>query len=101
MNIHHNHVYLNEVHNLGRISQFKYIEVVNMRDGRRLGFVNDADVNFKTGQLEAIIITGSGKIFSFFKKTQEIIIPFDRIRKIGDDVIIVDIEERILRSFLK
>ena len=86
---------------MGRISKFKCIEVVNINNGRRLGFVSDADVNFKTGQLEAIVIAGAGKILGFSRKSGELIIPFEKVKKIGDDIIIVDIEERILKSILK
>ncbi len=86
---------------MGRMRDFKYIEVVNIYDGKRLGFVSDVDVNFKTGRLEAIIIAGAGKLLGYFGKESELIIPYEKIRKVGDDVIIVDIEERILKHIFR
>ncbi len=84
---------------MGRVSSFHKKEVVNLPDGRRLGFVCDADVNFEDGKLEAIIVSGTAKLFGGMSKESELIIPFNKIRKIGEDLIIVDIEERFLRRF--
>ncbi len=80
---------------------FSHNEVVNLSDGRRLGYVCDADVNFDTGRLEAIMVTGVGRLFGCSSRDPELVIPFEKIRKIGDDVIIVDIEERVLRYLFK
>ena len=70
-------------------------------DGRRLGFVSDADINFESGRLEAIMVAGAGKLFGAPAKDSELIIPFEKIKKIGDDVIIVDIEERVLKYLFR
>ena len=86
---------------MGRMSLFRNNEVVNLSDGRRLGYVCDADVNFETGRLEAIMVAGTGKLFGCAAKDAELIIPFEKIRKIGDDVIIVEIEDRVLRYLFK
>lgn len=86
---------------MGRMSLFRNNEVVNLSDGRRLGFVSDADVNFDTGRLEAIVVAGTAKLFGCTSKDAELVIPFEKIRKIGDDVIIVDIEERVMKHLFK
>ena len=59
---------------MGRVSLFKNNEVVNLSDGRRLGFVSDADVNFETGRLESIMVAGAGKLFGASSKESELII---------------------------
>lgn len=86
---------------MGRVSLFKNNEVVNLSDGRRLGFVSDADINFESGRLEAIMVAGAGRLFGAPAKDSELIIPFEKIKKIGDDVIIVDIEERVLKYLFR
>ena len=65
-------------------------EVINICDGRILGYVNDFKVDPCDGRLTAIIIPGEGGIFSL-KRCTDIIIPWDKIYKIGIDVILVDI----------
>lgn len=84
---------------MGRVSSFQKKEVVNLSDGRRLGYVSDADVNFDDGKLEAIVVSGTAKLFGGMSKEQELVIPFSKIKRIGEDIIIVDIEERFLRRF--
>ncbi|MBP3495348.1 MAG: YlmC/YmxH family sporulation protein [Clostridia bacterium] len=65
-------------------------QVVNLCDGKILGYVIDFKIDICTGRLTAIIIPGEGGIFGF-KKCTDIIIPWEKICKIGTDTIIVDI----------
>ncbi len=84
---------------MGRLSSFHKKEVINLPDGKRLGFVCDADVNFSDGKVEAIVVAGTAKLFGSNCKDMELIIPFDRIKRVGEDLVIVDVEERFLRRF--
>lgn len=65
-------------------------QVVNLCDGKILGFIVDFKVDICNGRLTAIILPGEGSIFGF-KKCTDIIIPWEKICKIGKDTIIVDI----------
>lgn len=65
-------------------------EVVNLCDGRILGYVIDFEVDICCGRLTAIVLPGEGGPFGF-KKCTDIIIPWEKICKIGTDTIIVDI----------
>ncbi|AST92132.1 MULTISPECIES: YlmC/YmxH family sporulation protein [Sutcliffiella] len=72
-----------------KISEFQIKDVVNVSEGKRLGTIGDIDINLTTGKIEAIIVSGSGKMLGLFNKEQEIIIPWRNIVKIGADVILV------------
>lgn len=76
-----------------RISQFQIKDVVNVSDGKKLGNISDIEININNGKIEAIIISGSGKIFGLFGKEEEIVIPWRNILKIGEDVILVRYKE--------
>ena len=65
-------------------------DVINVKDGRRLGCVSDVEIDVCSGRLIAIIISGECKGF-LFGKCEKIRIPWDRIVRIGDDAILVDI----------
>lgn len=65
-----------------------------MADGKKLGNISDIDIDLQTGKIEAIIISGSGGIFSFFSKEEEVVIPWRNILKIGEDVILVRFKEK-------
>ncbi|MFC4320261.1 YlmC/YmxH family sporulation protein [Litchfieldia salsa] len=71
------------------ISDLQAKDVVNVADGKRLGNIGDIDINLFNGKIEAIIISGSGKVLGFFGKEEEVSIPWRNIMKIGTDVILV------------
>jgi YlmC/YmxH family sporulation protein len=62
---------------------------VNVADGKRLGNIEDIEINLNTGKIEAVVIGSSGKVLGFFGKEDEVIIPWRNILKIGEDVILV------------
>ena len=45
---------------------FKHKEVINIIDGRRLGFVQDVNANLETGIITSIVVPGSNKLFNVF-----------------------------------
>ena len=77
---------------MARIEELQEKEVINIRDGARLGFVYDVEVDTKLGCVLAIIVISSCKVLGLFGKNEEYIIPWCDIRKIGDDIILVDID---------
>lgn len=82
-----------------RTADFKQKEVINMADGRRLGFVCDVEISLEDGKIESIVIPGGGRFFGIIGKENELIIPWDRIRKIGEDIILVEVDERFMRKY--
>lgn len=73
-------------------SDFRQKEVINVRDGKRLGYVIDMEFNLYEGRISAIVVPGPNKLLGFLKGDEDLIIPWERIKKIGDDVILVDID---------
>ena len=70
---------------------FKHKEVINIKDGKRLGFVQDVCANLEDGTITSIIVPGSNKVISMFTSSNDIVIPWQNIKCIGDDVILVEI----------
>ncbi len=70
---------------------FKHKEVVNIKNGKRLGYVQDVCADLETGTITSIIVPGSNKILNIFSSNNEIVIPWQNIKCIGDDLILVDI----------
>ena len=71
---------------------FKHKEVINIKDGKRLGYVQDVCANLEDGNITSIIVPGSNKVFSMFAGTNDIVIPWQQIKCIGDDIILVEID---------
>lgn len=65
-------------------------EVVNLGDGRRLGSIVDLEICLEDGTISNIIVPGPSKMFGFVRSERDYTIPWSRIVKIGDDVILVD-----------
>lgn len=70
---------------------FKHKEVININDGRRLGYVQDVCADLKSGCITSIIVPGTSKSLSFLSPGNDIVIPWEKIKCIGENVILVDI----------
>ncbi|MEG1930937.1 MAG: YlmC/YmxH family sporulation protein [Anaerovorax sp.] len=69
-------------------------EIINIHDGRSLGFVYDIEVNLDKGTIEGIIVPEERSFFNFFGRGDgDRVIKWKDIRRIGDDVILVDVPE--------
>lgn len=68
-------------------------EVVNITDGRRIGMITDLEVDLQKGKINAIIVPDGGKLRGLFSKEQEYEIKWNQIKKIGEDVILVEIKD--------
>ena len=70
---------------------FKHKEVININDGKRLGYVQDVTADLQTGIITSIIVPGNNKMFNIFSGNNEIVIPWENIKCRGDDLILVEI----------
>jgi YlmC/YmxH family sporulation protein len=76
-----------------RLADFRYREVINIRTGYRLGFVCDALFNIDTGQLVSLVVPGPSKFFGLFGRGEDYIIPWECVKRVGDDIILIDSPE--------
>ena len=75
----------------GKGLDFKHKEVVNITDGKRLGYVQDVCADLETGVITSIIVPGNNKLMSMFSSNNDIVIPWKNIKCIVDDLILVEI----------
>ncbi len=66
-------------------------EVINSCDCSRLGTIVDLIIDLECGKILSLVVCQNQGLFSQGKKEEQISIPWDRICKIGDDIILVDI----------
>ena len=74
-----------------RFSALRCKEVINVSDGCRLGYVSDLELELETGRVLALVVPCPGRFFGLFGCKEEYVIPWPCIRRIGDDIILVDI----------
>ena len=71
---------------------FKHKEVINNLDAKRLGYVQDVCADLGTGKITSIIVPGNtNKFMSLFSSNNDIEIPWEKIKCIGEDLILVEI----------
>lgn len=78
-----------------RLMDLRLREVINVHDGTRYGYVCDMEIDYHSGFIKSIIIPGSARLMGFLGRREDIIIPWDCIRKIGEDIILVDVPEAL------
>lgn len=80
---------------LVRASELRLLDVINLVDGRKLGYVYDLDVDVETGSIRALLLPGDGgrRGWSLFGRRPDIAVPWARVRKIGVDVILVHLPD--------
>ncbi|MGL5512576.1 MAG: YlmC/YmxH family sporulation protein [Sporomusa sp.] len=76
-----------------RISELSGKEVINLGDGARLGTIYECDLAFDshTGMIGGLVLPRRKTVFHFFSDSQVTTIPWQAIRRIGDEVVIVDL----------
>ena len=73
-----------------RVTDLSCKEVVWICDGARLGYVADVEVEVPDGQVCAIVVPGKCRFFGLLGRTEDFVIPWNAIRRVGDDIILVD-----------
>lgn len=74
-----------------RISDLRCKEVVNVSDGARLGFVCDVEIALDSGKVVALLVPGPCRFLGVFGRECDYLIPWSCIRRIGEDIILVDV----------
>ncbi|MCL6634145.1 MAG: YlmC/YmxH family sporulation protein [Peptococcaceae bacterium] len=70
-------------------------EIVNIYNGARLGVVGESDmaVDIESGEIRSIILPRRNNFFSLWVDRQQLVIPWEAVRKIGSEVIIVELDQ--------
>ncbi len=70
-------------------------EIVNLANGVRLGVVGESDlaIDAETGRVCSIILPCKGNLLNFWADRQQLIIPWEAVRRIGKEVIIVELDQ--------
>jgi len=59
--------------------------------GKDFGYVQDVCADLESGTITSIIVPGNNKILSMFSASNDIVIQWQNIKCIGEDVILVEI----------
>lgn len=77
-----------------RLRELQEKNVINMKNCKCLGNVVDLDLDDKDGCIRALILPGPGHFFGIFCREYELFIPWCDVKKIGPEIILVDVDEK-------
>ncbi len=75
---------------MAKISDFRQKEIVDIVTGKRLGYICDVEFDEESGKIISVTVP-SGKLFSSIMKSSDKIIPWEKIVKIGGDIILAEV----------
>lgn len=84
-----------------RLSDLSGKEIINLGDGGRLGVIDDCDLRFdsKSGRIESIMLPARSSLLHLFSEHRGQEVPWYAVKRIGDEVIIVDFSNSYDRSY--
>ena len=78
------------------INDLKDKEVINICDGKRLGYINDVEIDLCAGCVLAIVVLFDWEDEKYMiipaGKCEELVIPWDRIGCFGKDAVLVNVD---------
>lgn len=81
-----------------KLSEISSKDVINDEDGVKLGKIVDAEIDVATGKIVNVTIYRGFKFFNVFGSKDNVQIPWNKIIKIGNDVVIVENNQKIKGS---
>ncbi|MEW5952958.1 MAG: YlmC/YmxH family sporulation protein [Bacillota bacterium] len=78
-----------------RIAELAGKQIINISNGIKLGLTGESDVVIDpvSGRILSIIIPRRNNMLNFWVERQYLVIPWEAIKKIGAEVIIVDLDQ--------
>ena len=73
-----------------RRGQLRLKEVISIGEGSRFGYVGDLELDLDSGQVRALVIHGRLRLFGLLGREEDIVIPWESVKRFGEDTILVD-----------
>ncbi len=73
-----------------KVSDLRARDVVNILDGKKLGNIVDIDLDLDNGKVTSLILPARNRRYNFFSRREELSVPWNKIIRIGRDVILVE-----------
>ena len=75
-----------------KVGDLQHKEIVNVKDGAKLGFVDDVLIDTETAAVKSLVVYGRARFFGLMGRRPDLSIPWEKIDVIGEDTILVSVE---------
>ncbi|MDU1314139.1 YlmC/YmxH family sporulation protein [Clostridium septicum] len=82
---------------LHSLNALRSMEVIDIKNGVKLGFVKDVVIDIKESKIVSIILPSMDK--NWFSKEDDIEVPWENVKKAGMDVLLIDTTDIIKDNF--
>lgn len=73
-----------------RLSDLQSKDIININDGKKIGTIIDVNIN-EDGKMNSLVVE-RGRFLSKFSSKSEIEIKWQQVEKVGEDVILVNVD---------
>lgn len=73
------------------LSEMRNKEIINIKNGARLGYVDDIEFETETASVKSFIVYGRTRFFGFLGREDDLIITCDEIEVVGVDTILISV----------
>ena len=73
-----------------RFSELRSKEVIHVCEGARLGYISNLTLELDCGRVSAVVVPGPCRFLGLFGRDRDYVIPWGCIRRIGEDIVLVD-----------
>ena len=80
----------------GRITKLRDKEIIDVRNGSRYGYVGDLEIDLESGKVNALVVPGRLRLFGLLGRERERVFPWESVRRIGEDIILVEGPEEVI-----
>lgn len=75
-----------------KLEDLKNKSVINVKNGANLGFVDDIVLDTFSAKVISLVIYGRKRFFGLLGREEDVLIAWDKIKIIGDDVVLVNVD---------
>ncbi|AGL03588.1 YlmC/YmxH family sporulation protein [Desulfoscipio gibsoniae] len=75
-----------------KITELTRKDIINIKDGTKLGAVKDVQIDMAEGKVRAIVLEGPRKYLRLFSAGGDIVVPWEKIKIIGVDAVLVEVD---------
>ncbi len=78
------------------LSEIKNKEVVNVKTGLKIGYVDDVQIDTSLSSVVSLVIYGRPRCMGILGREDDIVIKCENIQLIGEDTILVKFDDEII-----